>query len=108
MSLDPKYQKRSFLNATRELIVALYAIKDSESPEYKTKGSEFDGFMKAGITLGIVTRSELKKIIDEEHWSKFGMTIKERKAKKKDHKSEPEINNETDWSIYDTPTIKRK
>jgi len=36
------------------------------------------------------------------------MTIKERKAKKKDDKSEPEINNETDWAVYDIPTIKRK
>ena len=71
MSLDSHYQKLKFLRAVRELIANLYAIKDSESSSYKTKGSEFDGFVKAGMTLGIATKDEIQKVIDDEHWSIF-------------------------------------
>jgi hypothetical protein len=45
MSLNSHYQKLKFLKAVRQLIANLYAIKDSDSSLYKTKGSEFDGFV---------------------------------------------------------------
>jgi hypothetical protein len=108
MSLDSHYQKLKFLKAVRELIANLYAIKDSESSSYKTKGSEFDGFVKAGMTLGIATKDEIQKIIDDEHWSIFQMTREERKAKKATDKNKKTNNEVVDWAVYDIPTIKRK
>jgi hypothetical protein len=108
MSLDSHYQKLKFLKAVRELIANLYAIKDSESSSYKTKGSEFDGFVKAGMTLGIATKDEIQKVIDDEHWSIFQMTREERKAKKATDTNKKTNNEVVDWAVYDIPTIKRK
>jgi len=104
MSLDSHYQKIKFLSTTRELAIELYSIEDSESPIYKTKGSELDGFLKAGIILDIANKDEIQKIIDEEHWSIFGITRKQRRAEKKLNKPQAE----SDWKIYDKPTVQRK
>ena len=50
---------------------------------------------------GITEKNEL--IIDDEHYSIFKMTRKERREKLKLSIQSPEI----DWSIYDVPTIER-
>lgn len=60
------------------------------------------------MTLGIATKDEIQKVIDDEHWSIFQMTRNERKAKKAAKKNKKTNNEVVDWAVYDIPTIKRK
>jgi len=63
-----------------------------------------DGFIAAGILIGLISKPELQTIIDTEHMSAFGMTRDERREKLKFQSKGAAI----DWDIYDIPTIHRK
>ena len=104
MTLNNHYQKIKYLNATKELLQQLYSIEDNNSDNYERTRNKLDGFMQAGIVIGIASKKELQDVIDKEHMDIFGITIKQRRAELKLEKKE----NEIDWDIYDTPTIHRR
>ena len=104
MTLNNHYQKIKYLNATKELLQQLYSIEDNHSDNYERTRNKLDGFMQAGIVIGIASKKELQDVIDKEHMDIFGITIKQRRAELKLEKKESEI----DWDIYDTPTIHRR
>lgn len=104
MSLNSHYQKIKYLNAIKDLLREFYSTEDSESPIYQKAKSKLDGFSQAGVVIGIVSKSELQDIIDQEHMDAFGITRKQRRAELKLDKKATEV----DWGIYDPPTIHRR
>ena len=104
MTLNNHYQKIKYLNATKELLRQLYSIEDNNSDSYERTKNKLDGFIQAGIVIGITDKKELQDIFDKEHMDAFGISIKQRRAELKLEKKESEI----DWDIYDTPTIHRR
>ena len=104
MTLNNHYQKIKYLDATRDLLRELYSIEDCHSGAYERTRDKLDGFMQAGIVIGVASKQELQDVIDKEHMDKFGITIKQRRAELKLENKESEI----DWDIYDTPTIHRR
>ena len=104
MTLNNHYQKIKYLDATRDLLRELYSIEDNNSDNYERTRNKLDGFIQAGVVIGIADRKELQDIIDKEHLDIFGITRKQRRAELKLEKRESEI----DWDIYDTPTIHRR
>ena len=63
-----------------------------------------EGFMSAGVYMGLVTNAELAKAMNENHVSVFGKTIQERKTELTGNWQEEAI----DYSYYDQPTFERK
>ena len=104
MTFDNQTQKSKYIAGIKELLRLFYGTKDLNSA-YRTKlESKIDGFIAAGILIGLISKPELQTIIDTEHMSAFGMTRNERREKLKFQSKGVAI----DWDIYDIPTIHRK
>ncbi len=58
-----------------------------------------EGFMHAGIFMGLVTNDELQSLMERIHLDVFGKTIEQAKLDKA-HLWQEEV---TDYSLYDTP-----
>ena len=88
----------------KNLLNLFYGTKDLNSSYRKHLDHKIQGYIEAGIMSEIITKEELQKIIDDEHYSIFKMTRKERREKLNLRANTPEI----DWSIYDIPAIQRR
>ena len=104
MNFDNQTQKSKFIAGIKELLQLFYGTKDLNSAYRKKLESKVDGFIAAGILIGLISKPELQTIIDTEHMSAFGMTRNERREKLKFQSKGVAI----DWDIYDIPTIHRK
>lgn len=74
---------------------------------YKSSPAErhrLEGFMAAGVFMGLATNAELAKVMDEIHVRLFGKTIEQRKKELPGSWQEEGI----DYSFYDQPTFERK
>ena len=104
MTLDDHYKKIQYLKQIKEYLSEVYGTKDVNSKPYMRLKNRLDGFIEAGLIVGLVSRDELQEIIDAEHMTVFGMTRKQRRAESKLTTEETEV----DWGFYDTPAISRK
>ena len=104
MTFDNQTQKLKYIAGIKELLQLFYGTKDLISAYRKKLESKVDGFIAAGILIGLISKPELQTIIDTEHMSAFGMTRDERREKLKFQSKGAAI----DWDIYDIPTIHRK
>lgn len=73
-----------------------YRINDSD--RYRS-----EGFINAGIVLGVITREEAKLILEELHQQVIGVSTQQRKAQSKEDWNEPR-----DYTSYDSPPFTRK
>ena len=62
-----------------------------------------EGFMHAGIFMGVATPVEMSKLLEEAHYSVFGKTIKERKSEKPASWPDFDIN----YDKFDSPAYLR-
>ena len=104
MTFNNQTQKSKYIAGIKELLQLFYGTKDLNSAYRKKLESKIDGFIAAGILIGLISKPELQTIIDTEHMSAFGMTRNERREKLKFQSKGVPI----DWDIYDIPTIHRK
>ena len=104
MTFNNQTQKFKYIAGIKELLQLFYGTKDLNSAYRKKLESKIDGFIAAGILIGLISKPELQKIIDAEHMSAFGMTRNERREKLKFQSKGVAI----DWDIYDIPTIHRQ
>ena len=104
MTFDNQTQKSKYIAGIKELLQLFYGTKDLNSAYRKKLESKVDGFIAAGILIGLISKPELQTIIDTEHMSAFGMTRDERREKLKFQSKGAAI----DWDIYDIPTIHRQ
>ena len=72
--------KEKFLNDFQVILEDLYKTQIKEGSRDKEKKGFVDGFMHAGILIGLVDVEELQKYIDQVHLDVFGKTPEERKA----------------------------
>jgi len=66
--------------------------------------NRLEGFMQAGVFIGLVTNKELSRLMEDVHISIFDKTIRERKNEQDSHWRDEEI----DYSQYEQPTFGRK
>ncbi|WP_066959380.1 hypothetical protein [Microbulbifer sp. Q7] len=62
-----------------------------------------EGFMQAGIFLGLSSKAELAELMEGIHLEVFGKTIAERKAEA----PSSWVFEEVDYALYETPTYQR-
>tara|TARA_B110000114_G_C14738159_1_gene255990 strand:+ start:138 stop:452 length:315 start_codon:yes stop_codon:yes gene_type:complete len=104
MTFDNQIQKLKYITGIKELLQLFYGTKDLNSAYRKKLESKVDGFIAAGILIGLISKPELQTIIDTEHMGAFGMTRDERREKLKFRSKGAAI----DWDIYDIPTFHRQ
>ena len=86
----------------RQLRVIFTAIRAGHKPPEMLK-HRCEGFMRAGVFMGVVTNVELSDLMEKIHLEVVGMTIQERIAKLKEKWSEESV----DYSDFDIPTFER-
>ena len=72
--------KEKFLDDFKVILEDLYKVQRKKGSPNKEKKGFVDGFMHAGILIGLVDIEELQKQIDQVHLDVFGKTLEERKA----------------------------
>jgi len=87
----------------RQLFTHFELVKKQKVDE--TMQYRIQGFMNAGEFLGVLTRDEAIKVIDDAHLNVFGITKEQRKIHKDNMKSA--IKNQDD-SFFDIPAIERR
>lgn len=66
--------------------------------------SRLEGFMRAGVVLGVTTNPELQQLLEDVHYRVFGESIEERKVRHNKQFPEDMI----DYGQYESPAISRK
>ena len=99
MRLSETVRKELYLERLREKLIKLYSYGDAEPDARKRLGDQIDGYFEAAILMKMITKEALQAVIDDEHMKAFGMTLGERRIKKKLDQGSVEI----DWESYDAP-----
>jgi len=94
-------------NYLTEVEKRINGIFSASKEGYKTPPVErhrLEGFMNAGVFMGIVDNSELSSLMDKIHMRVFGKTIQQRKEELSGSLKDEVI----DYSFYELPTYIRK
>jgi len=95
--------KQCFLDEVeRQLRVIFGAIRDGHKPPEILK-HRCEGFMRAGVFMGVVKNLGLSDLMEATHLDVVGMTIDERRAKHKERWKGEEI----DYSQFELPAFER-
>jgi hypothetical protein len=86
----------------RQLRVIFGAIRDGHRPPEILK-HRCEGFMRAGVFMGVVKNRELSDLMEAVHLEVVGMTIGERVAKQQERWGGEEI----DYSQFEPPAYER-
>ena len=106
--------KADFVRRLSELASDLYELGDftSENPKRDLILAKIQGFAEAGTTIQVIDATEVQRVIDKVHLSKFGeerevrksRILQERAAKPQEITSDSTLN----WELYDSPARDRK
>lgn len=89
-------------DCTRQLISYFQLLhKNKLDTELKNR---VQGFINAGEFLEVITRAEAIVLMNEAHFSVFGVTNEQRKKRKDEIKA---VRNDQDASIFDIPAFER-
>ena len=77
-------------------------IKNGNGPSELERG-RFEGFMQAGIALGVTNKSDLEELLEEVHYKVFGQSIAERKKNRGSGVPDDDI----DYGQFERPAIER-
>ena len=77
-------------------------IKNGNGPSELEKG-RFEGFMRAGIMLGVTNKRELEQLLEDVHYKVFNQSIAERKTNRGPGFTDDDI----DYGEFERPAIER-
>ena len=103
--------KEKFLSESEHRLRVIYRAIAEGKKSSDTDRANLSGFIQAGIFLKITTKSECDEILARVHLEELGETIEERRAKNKARKTSQGAhweNEQTDFSLYETPTYLRR
>lgn len=89
MSVDELH--RIFMQGLEKRLISIYQQSKSGLQPTKEERHKFEGYMDAGIEIGLVFPEKLQRYIHRRHQEYFGMSLAERKNKNK--------NNSKDWMV---------
>ncbi len=91
-------QKELFIDCTKQQLTDFYIkLRDMKRSDAILK-AKIEGFMFAGVVLGISDNTELKQLMEDVHQEVFQMSVKERQIDSALKKNNPES-----WSVFDKP-----
>lgn len=89
--------KQGYMLHLRQLLETQYNEIHVNPSKSLAKNPRIEGYMEAGLITSLVTRKELKQVINEAHKSVFGVTFDDR----------AELNQDAE-ALWDIPTWIRK
>ena len=95
--------KEAFQNECKRQLTDYFELlqKNKLATELKQR---VQGFINAGEFLGVITRVEAITLMDETHFTVFGMTNEQRKTRKAEVKA---VRSDQEASIFDIPAVER-
>jgi len=100
----PATLRQQFIEEAKKRLLTMFnnskqRIKASDAERFRLQG-----FMQAGVFLGLSSNSELKQLMEEMHQQVFSMSIRERRLQQEAGR----ISNTVDYSFYDAPAFNRQ
>ena len=87
-------------------LMSIYRQSLEDLTPSKQERLQFEGYMDAGIEIGVVDKAGLQSFIDGKHYDMFGQTIK---ARGDERKRKEGLNRESStYESYDAPAWIRK
>ncbi len=96
--------RENYLNEVEKRLNQIFTASKEGYKAAPAERHRLEGFMAAGVFMGLVTNAELAKVMDDIHVRLFGKTIVQRKAELPGNWQEEGI----DYGFYDQPTFERK
>jgi len=96
--------RENYINEVEKRLSRIFTASKEGYKAPPVERHRLEGFMAAGVFMGLVTNTELAKVMDEIHVRLFGKTIEQRKVELPGNWQEEGI----DYSFYDQPTFERK
>jgi len=96
--------KDKYLNEVEKRLNQIFTASKEGYKASPVERHRLEGFMAAGVFMGLVTNAELAKVMNDIHVRLFGKTIQQRKAELPSSWQEEGI----DYSSYEQPTFERK
>ena len=100
--------KADFLRQLKRMTMELYQHGDftSDDPNRVLLSKKIEGFIEAGLLIGVTTREEAQKEIDLCHLKVFGESRSERRERI-EAMTKNEAVSEIDWDLFDSPAFDR-
>ncbi len=95
-----------FMSGFEKRLMSIYRQSLEGLTPSKQDRHQFEGYMDAGIEMGVVDKVSLQVFIDDKHYELFGQTIRERGEERK-RKEGLNIESST-YESYDAPAWIRK
>ena len=96
--------KEKYLNEVEKRLCRIFLASKEGFKASPVERHRLEGFMRAGIFLGIASNEEMSELMDACHLDVFGKTIEQRKVELSARWQEESI----DYSHYDQPAFERK
>lgn len=96
--------RQQFIEEAKQRLLTMFnnskqRIKASDAERFRLQG-----FMQAGVFLGLSSNNELQQLMEEMHKQVFSMSIRERRLQQEAGR----ISNTVDYSFYDAPAFNRQ
>lgn len=95
--------KATFLSEIESRLTRIFKASKEGYQSLDTERHRLEGFINAGVFLGLTSNVEIKAMMEQVHQKVFGQSIKERREKKPGVWSDES----TDYDYYDIPTFER-
>ena len=102
MTFDSSYRRSKYIESARERLQKLYSVGE-KTPKRAKYRDQLEGYLKAGLLLGVIEEDDIHNIVNEEHHRVYGTSPQERELQSKlpmrEHKAK--------WDQYDRPHYQR-
>jgi hypothetical protein len=95
--------RNAFTTEVEKKVIRIFTAEKNGQVPTVEQTSQLQGFIQAGIFLGLVKLSEMQQLMENVHMSVYGQTMEKRKLEQPGSWSARAI----DYSIYDSPTYTR-
>ncbi|AKH67756.1 hypothetical protein IMCC21906_00061 [Spongiibacter sp. IMCC21906] len=104
MNKEDMINKETYIAEVEQRLRRMFKASRDGHKAAPVERHRLEGFMQAGVFLGLASHQELGQKMAAIHYAVFGKTIEERKAELSGLWKDEAI----DYSAYDAPTYERK
>ena len=97
-------KKSEFTSVLTSKLEKFYSLGNLASEKKYALGEEIEGFLEAGILLGVITKEEFLKIADDIHYSIHDKSLEQQLIEMSTGSKSDEIA----WEKYNEPSFVRK
>jgi len=95
--------RQQFIEEAKQRLLTMFNNSKQRIKATDAERFRLQGFMQAGVFLGLSSNNELQQLMEEMHKQVFSMSIRERRLQQEAGRIAEGI----DYSLYDQPTYSR-